>query len=57
MIIIRQSAELNPTPKSVTNLLLNDDGFVNLQPMNAGRSGHEGVRADLDLLAASGYRK
>jgi hypothetical protein len=60
MIIIRQSAELNPIPESVINSLLSDVGFVNMQPMNAGRSSHRGgrsVRADLDLLAASGYRK
>jgi hypothetical protein len=38
MIIVRQSAELNPTSESVINLLLSDGGFVNVQPMNAGRS-------------------
>ena len=60
MIIVRQPGELNPTYECVINLLLSDDGFVSMQPMNAGKSKHQGgrpVRADLDLLAASGYRK
>ena len=59
MIIVRQSAELNPTSESVINLLLSDGGFANVQPMNAGRSKHQGgrpIREDLDLLAASHAR-